>query len=78
MANWIDDDGGSHVVSMWSRNGRPLPPVRWTPMSIPNPNRRWWQFWKSRRIINPRMWSLFFEDTALLEGIPLRKNDELS
>jgi hypothetical protein len=48
----------------------PLPETKWTPVYLPNPNRRWWQFWKPRWVFNPEaLPPLFGPNDILVDGI---------
>ena len=37
------------------RIGEPV----WMFPTIKNPNRKWWQFWKPMRVIDPKIWDMF-------------------
>lgn len=46
-----------------------LPEITWTPVYIRNPDRRWWQWRKPRRLLNPDLPPLFEPNDILFEGI---------
>lgn len=46
-----------------------LPKISWTPIYIPNPDRRWYQFWKSRRVFNPDTRGIFEEANEILNDM---------
>lgn len=48
-----------------------FPPIKWTPLTIRNPDRRWWQFWKPRWVWNPGnpIGDLFAEHDRILEDL---------
>lgn len=46
-----------------------LPEAKWTPLTITNPDRRWWQWWKPKRVRNPEALRHFEDNMRLLDEI---------
>jgi len=49
-----------------------LPEYRLIPLKVPNPNRRWWQFWKPKFIWNSQhpVADLICEHNKILDELP--------
>ena len=59
-----------------------LPEIKWTSLLIRNPLRKWWQFWKPRKVVNPEHHKIFTERLIILSDIewlkkPIEKGDKL-
>lgn len=55
----------------------PLPVTDWIPLLIPNPARRWWQFWKPKTIMDPDhpLIDMFTEHNKIMDDLPWIESD---